>query len=208
MSNQFPRGYRHPQGSTYRELHGVRVVQANNPRSMPVGAAVAQGRTTPAPGQEPQEGNYIEVPAWYTISVVIGGDPEQLNAVVAGSVALRPERFQCRRITYAAQADSPPYSLGAFGSPTANAVEIEFGDEFTQFMPRTPTLLGAVFGQANGFLDLPQSILFQGRQSLNCKLRRLQWTGTPDDFVDTRIDITFAGVGLLPVNSGGVSGSL
>lgn len=198
---------KYPQGSTYRKLHSLGQVVHQMPRAMPqqrLGAALTQGPTAPAPRAEPDPGDFVEVPAFYTVTIDIGGDP---NSQGAGSVALRPERFECRRITYAAQADSPPYADIGLGSVNANCLEVTWGDEFTQFLGSNPTLIGALFGQANGFLDLPQGILFQGRQSLNVKLRRLQWPAASDPQV-TRVDITFHGVGLLPVNSGGVSGSL
>ncbi len=180
-----------PQGSMYKKQHGVTVRQvsghrlhANTPRAVQhLGAPLPQQPTTPAPRKPDDLGDFIEVPAFYTISVTLGG---VANDQVAGSVPLRPERFLCRRITYAFQADSPPYVLAAFGSPNANCVEIIWGDEFTQFLGANPALMGALFGQANGFLDLPQGILFQGRQSLNASLRRLQWPGIVEQAVSLR----------------------
>jgi hypothetical protein len=174
---------------TYRGIHSL----GQNPNTAPAPAAMH--------GQQ----QWIEVPAFYSISLIIGGNA---GDQVGGSVALRPERFVCRRITYAAQADAPPFNAIGIGSPTGRVVEISWGDEFTKFLGEQPALLTALFGGSNGFLDLPAGILFQGRQSLNAKLRRLNWADSSSDPADTRIDIVFHGVGLLPSNTGGVSGSL
>jgi hypothetical protein len=191
----------YPQGQTYRYIHATM-------------GQTAQQRppTTPAPESQRvyQDGlriierqAFVEVPAWYGIAIQMGGNAgDEAN----GSVALRPERFELRRITYAAQADSPPF-LFITGSATGNAVEVSWGDEFTRFLGEQAILLNALFGSNSGFLDMPANVLFQGRQSLNAKLRRLMWTGT-DEPGETRIDIAFHGVGLLPANTGGVSGSL
>lgn len=194
----------YPQGQTYRGLHTVGQAPPTTP--------APQNNRVYTPGglrliNDPQQGPhaFVEVPAWYTISLILGGfTGNEAN----GSVALRPERFECRRITYAAQGDSPPFGLAVGASITGNCVEITWGDEFTRFLGEQAALLNALFGNVNGFLDMPAGVLFQGRQSLNAKLRRISWPGAADEEADTRIDIVFHGVGLLPANTGGVSGSL
>ena len=196
----------YPQGSNYRGIHTVgRSPQL--PQQVPP--------TTPAPEEQRVYRNglriigheaFVEVPAWYTISIILGG---ATGAEAAGSTALRPERFEARRATFAAQGDVPPFiDIPLGGSVTGSCVEITWGDEFTRFLGEQPVLMNSLFGTANGFLDFPAHILFQGRQSLNAKLRRLNWPGIATEPADTRIDITFHGVGLLPANAGGVSGSL
>lgn len=188
MTNQRYVPVRVPQGRAYLQPH-----------------ALGQEPTAPAPGPLALRDDFVEVPAFYTVSIILGGET---GAQQGGSAALRPERFECRRITYAAQADAPPFISFPFGNPTGNCVEISWGDEFTQFLGNQPALLAALFGSQNGFLDLPQGILFQGRQTLNVKLRRLQWPDPATEPQDSRIDVTFHGVGLLPRGTGGYSGGL
>jgi hypothetical protein len=144
------------------------------------------------------------VPAWYTATVILGG---AANASNAASAPLRPERFVLRRITWASVGDTPLGGGFGFGSIQGRAVEISWGDEFTNFLGNQPALLSALFGDSDGFLDLPgRGLLFQGRQSLNAKLRRIVWpsTGEPVAF---RFDIVFHGFGLLPKGVGGASGT-
>jgi hypothetical protein len=147
---------------------------------------------------------FVEVPAFYTCTVMLGGDD---NAQAGNSVQTRPERFECRRITWASTGNVYPFQLTNLGNPQGSAVEITWGDEFTKFLGESPALLSALFGDSNGFLDLPSPILFQGRQSLNAKLRRITWPDSSDP-AETRFDICFQGVGLLPASTGGVSGSV
>jgi hypothetical protein len=173
--------------------------------------------TAPSPERITPPQGFVEVPAIYTTSIILGGDPLLPSAQVGGSVALRPERFALRRITWATSGDAfavaGPAALGV-ASQQGRCIEASWGDEFTQFLGNQPALLSALFGDSNGYLDLPgYGILFQGRQTLNVKLRRILWpapTTDPVTFppIDTRIDICFQGVGLLPANTGGVSGSV
>jgi hypothetical protein len=196
-------------GQQYMRIHSM--------GQLPVGAVPvagpAQGPTSPAPRDALRElprGLYdpdlfVEVPAVYTATVILG--PE-VGATGPGSVPLRPEMFALRRITWASEFDSPPYQL--IPGPAGRQVEIYWGDEFTKFLGNTPTLISALFGDSNGFLDLPgEGILFQGRQTLNVQLKRNMWGATAGVTpADTRWDICFQGVGLLPRNSGGVSGAI
>lgn len=162
--------------------------------------------TSPAPAQQQTPPGYIEVPAWYTVSMILGG---AVNDAAGGSIPLRPERFELRRITWCTQADVYPFvTTPAPTSIQGRCVEMTWGDEFTQFMGGQPALLSAIFGDSQGFLDLPQGILFQGRQSFNVKLKRLQWPDADTTPAPARFDIVFHGVGLLPAGSGGYSGSL
>ena len=173
--------------------------------------------TSPAPQRIAPPAGFVEVPAIYTTSIIIGGDPNSPSAQAAGSVALRPERFALRRITWATSGDAAAAIGTAAISGTSQqgrVIEASWGDEFTQFLGNQPALLSALFGDSNGYLDLPgYGILFQGRQTLNVKLRRIMWPApvtNPVTFppIDTRVDICFQGVGLLPANTGGVSGSV
>lgn len=186
----------------YRRIHSLGELPTG---ARPI-AGPAQGPTAPAPRPyDPAEAasRFVEVPAVYTATVILGGEE---GADGPGSVALRPEMFALRRITWASEYDAPPFFL--IGGAAGRQVEIAWGDEFTQFLGNTPTLISALFGDSNGFLDLPgEGILFQGRQTLNVKLRRLLWAAEGDP-VDTRWDICFQGVGLLPRNTGGVSGGI
>ena len=84
-----------------------------------------------------------------------------------------------RRITYATTADlaqpglaSPEESALPFsaGSQHARAVEVSWGDEFTQFLGRQSALVASIFADSQGFLDVPGLALFQGSQSLNVTL--------------------------------------
>jgi len=192
---------RYPQGQVYRQIHSTMGQQTPPTAQAPESGRVYQDGYRVLP-----DGLFVEVPAWYTINLIIGGNTDDQ---ASGSVALRPERFECRRVTYAAQGDTPPFiDLPVGAAVTGSCVEVSWGDEFTRFLGEQAALLNALFGTANGFLDMPAGVLFQGRQSLNAKLRRLNWPGIATEPADTRIDITFHGVGLLPANTGGVSGSL
>jgi len=190
---------RYPQGQVYRQIHNVG-------QAPPTAPAPENQRVYQDGLRVLRDGLFVEVPAWYTINIILGGNTDDQ---ASGSVALRPERFECRRITYAAQGDTPPFVDLPIGNYiTGSCVEVSWGDEFTRFLGEQAALLNALFGSNNGFLDLPAGVLFQGRQSLNAKLRRLNWPGIATEPTDTRVDIVFHGVGLLPANTGGVSGSL
>jgi hypothetical protein len=87
-------------------------------------------------------------------------------------------------------------------------VTLEWGDEFTRFMGAQPALVAAIFADSLGYLDLPQSILFQGSQNLSVRLTREFWPyliGTLADPlelltpIDTQWDFIFEGVALLPM---------
>jgi hypothetical protein len=186
----------------YRQLPG-------RPAAYRADTGMGQEPTSPAPRSRPasQEDfkNFIETPAWYTVSLLLGGN---VNDNIAGAAALRPERYVLRRITWATNGDTPAFGGFGFGSVQGRSVEVSWGDEFTQFLGQQPSLLSALFGDSDGFLDLPgEGLLFQGRQSLNVKLRRIFWPGGAQiPAAETRFDVTFHGLGLLPKNSGGFSG--
>lgn len=148
---------------------------------------------------------YNEIPAFYTVTVILGGAE---GDVAAGSIGLRPELFECRRITYANTNDMDPEFPVLMSSPQARAVEITWNDEFTRFFGSEPSLIANCFGDSNGFLDLVRPILFQGKQSLQVNLRRIVWPFISEGpGPDTRFDFQFQGIGLLPTGVQ-VSGSL
>lgn len=195
------------QSVMYRNLHALQRAPVMHPAQMgaPPVAGPAQQPTSPAPRESVDFPGFVEVPAFYPCSVILG---PAVNDANANSVALRPEMFALRRITFATDADAFPNAIIPGGA--GHTVEIQWGDEFTQFLGNRPCLVSALFGDSNGFLDLPGAgILFQGRQSLNVRLRRT-WALVPQggEPGDTRWDICFQGVGLLPARTGGVSGGL
>lgn len=157
----------------------------------------------------PQYASYNKVPAYYTITTILGGADESR---VDADTPLRPEPFLLQRVTWATTGDlmtEEQYAAaGAVVLPTysqqGRAVEITWGDEFTRFMGQQPALVSAIFGDSWGFLDLPAPILFQGSQQLQLTLRRLFWpigntVVQPVDPIDTQWDFIFEGVALLPM---------
>jgi hypothetical protein len=146
-------------------------------------------------------GQYIEVPAFYNIVVEnlgnVSGDTK------GGSVQIRPEDFIVERITWAAMQDVLFDELGF--SFCGRTCEIAWGDEFTRFLNRDPALITAAFGDSNGFLDFPNGIRFQGKQTLSLNLRRV-FGDVILDAIPGRFDFVFHGFGLLPRGSGGYSG--
>lgn len=166
-------------------------------------------------GQHPQEfepsydyPGYLEVPAFYTISILLGGED---GATKAGSVTLRPESFIVRRITWATSGDAPVFITvpSVVGSAQGRVVEATWSDEFTKFLGELPCLLSALFGDSQGFLDLPKrGLLFGGKQTLSLSLHRLIWPDPESTPATTRFDFSFQGVMLLPdgVNQSGSAG--
>lgn len=162
-------------------------------------------------GQHPQEfadairsadddySNFEKVPAFYTVSVDLGGDD---NAVMGGSTPLRPEPFVCRRVTWATTGDTPLFvtsPAAGGGSAQGRSVEVTFEDEFTKFLGLRPSLISALFGDSQGYLDLPRrGLLFQGKQTLSISLKRIIWPDPDSTPVTTRFDFSFQGFGLLP----------
>lgn len=154
---------------------------------------------------------FTEVPAWYPVRIVLGGNA---GARKTGAKQLRPETFVCHRITWATTGDI--IDLAGFpltmGSTQGRSVRVSFGDSFTRFFGRRSALVSAVFGDSQGFLDLPRGVLFQGSQAITVELERLFWPAAglieiiPEQ--DTVWDFVFAGVGLLPhdVNQSGSAG--
>jgi hypothetical protein len=148
---------------------------------------------------DPRFADFEKIAAWYTISIELGGDS---GSNQRGAVQLRPEPFLCFRITWATTGDTfGILSFPPFSSPQGRAVEILWGDEFTKFMGDQPALLSSVFGDSEGFLDIPHGLQFEGKQSLSASLTRLFWPDPDTDPVTTRFDIVFAGVGLLPLGT-------
>ncbi len=166
-------------------------------------------------GQHPQEfepspdyPGYLEVPAFYTVTILLGGADD---SVKAGAVNLRPEPFIVRRITWATTGDAPVFITvpSVVGSAQGRVVEATWSDEFTKFLGDQPCLLSALFGDSQGFLDLPKKgLLFQGKQTLQVSLHRLIWPDPESTPVDTRFDFSFQGVMLLPdgINQSGSAG--
>lgn len=138
---------------------------------------------------------YARVPAWYPVSLILA---PTANAQSGGNVQLRPEPFVLKRITWATTGDVTPFVSNS-GPPVSiqgRSVLVDWQDEFTQFFGQRQTLVSAVFGDSNGFLDLPQGLIFSGKQTLSVRLTRLFWPSeeTP---ADTRWDFVFAGYSLL-----------
>ncbi len=156
-----------------------------------------------------QFATYNKIPAQYVIKIELPGDD---GARRAGVTQLRPEPFVCHRITFATDGDkrrhfAVPFSIG---SPQGRSVEVRFGDSFTTFFGKTSGLVSAVFGDSQGFLDLPRGILFQGSQPIQVELTRLFWP-QPEELAPratTRWDFVFHGVSLLPqsINQSGSAG--
>ncbi len=147
------------------------------------------------------------VPAWYTITIDLGGGTGDF---AADSETLRPEPYLLTRITWATNGDTPVFNGGLAlpgYSSQGRSVQAEWSDEFTKFLGDKPALLSALFGDSNGFMDIQGLALFQGKQTLSAKLTRLGWPFTSDPAI-TRWDIVFAGFGLLPkgVNQSGSAG--
>lgn len=138
---------------------------------------------------------YTRIPAWYTVSIQLGGAAGDTSS---NSKQLRPERFVLGRITYATTSDVDLSTTSGFmgSSIQARCVELEWMDEFTRFMGNNATLVAALFGDSNGFLDCPAGLLFQGKQSLTVKLTRVQEAQSEEDA--GRWDFVFHGLGLLP----------
>ncbi len=169
---------------------------------------------------QPEMQDFTAVVAKYVISAVLGPNPgDNIEAITQ----LRPEPFVLETITWATDGDLnlPPDTGAGFPfwswSQQGRAIDIKWGDSFTTFLGRNPSLLSALFGDSNGFLDLPAVALFQGSQNLSVELRRLFWPfqfladGEPTFFNNPRnirVDIVFHGVGLLPkgVNQSGSVG--
>jgi hypothetical protein len=152
--------------------------------------------------QQLADGKFVTVPAWYTITMQLGGEA---GSQQASSTTLRPERFFLYRVTCATDGDVAPFVEECGYSNQLRCVEVTWGDEFTRFFGEQPVMAACLFGDSNGFLDLVQPILFQGRQTLNARLRRFRWPG-PEEPAITRWDISFQGLGVLPAgNEGGGS---
>jgi hypothetical protein len=186
-----PQGAR-PVGRVYQGQHAL----GANPYPPPPGVQ-PMGSPTDSPGEEndPRWMNFEKIPAFYTISVNLGG---AANDVAPGSTQLRPEPFILKRITWAAQGDTYPYTQAEPGySLQGRAVTVTWADEFTKFLGNQPALISSLFGDSNGFLDVPRGALFQGKQVLSINLTRLHWPSaeTPQT---TRFDFVFQGLGLLP----------
>lgn len=139
------------------------------------------------------------IPQFYRIAIELGGAAGDTQT---GSVPIRPEPFVVKRITWAATGDTEAQS-GVLTplSQQGRSVEVRWADEFTRFLGEQSTLLSAMFGDSNGYLDLPGGILFQGRQTLSATLTRLFWP-TTGAAIATTFHIQFQGLGLLPPNRG------
>lgn len=181
-------------GARYQQLEAAR----------PVYALLGQGPEDSGdppgwdPGKPPLR-DWDRIPQFYRIAIELGGEAGES---AAGSIPIRPEPFVCKRITWAATGDTEAQS-GVLTplSQQGRSVEVRWGDEFTRFLGQQSTLLSAMFGDSNGYLDLPGGILFQGRQTLNATLTRLFWP-TSGAAVDTTFHLQFQGLGLLPPNRG------
>jgi hypothetical protein len=193
---------RPPVGRAYQTIHALGAAPTFAP-NVPTNEAP---HDQAAYNEDDDPSKHTIIPAFYTASIILGGQADARNG---GSVALRPERFELRRITWATTGDVSQSFPLLLASMQGRCTEVSWGDEFVNFLGSTPTLIAGLFGDSEGFLDLPRPILFQGRQTLNVQLHRLFWPFDPNVAppIDTRFDFTFQGVGILPKNVG-ISGSL
>lgn len=194
-----------PESMAYREGY---TIQGPNM------SGLGQHPQSPDPHHEsiehsPKYRHHTKIPAWYVISLILDGTP---NSVAGDSVPIRPEDFVCKRITFACSGDTPLFLTRgvAAGSTQGRAVTIQWQDEFTKFLGSRPSLISALFGDSNGFLDFPRGILLQGKQTLSVNLTRLFWPDPANGTTPakTQFDFVFHGVGLLPpgVNQSGSAG--
>jgi|SRR5690349_9064102 len=191
MSGPGPGAGMVPSGIAYQETHRVNGMGAEDVEAK-IGAL------------------FNTIPAFYTVTIELAGT---VGASQSGAVALRPEPFLCKRITWASTGDAPSVIGGstAAGSAQGRSVEASWEDEFTKFLGARSCLLSALFADSQGFIDFPRPVLFQGKQSLAVTLRRLFWPAEDDDTfppVTTRFDFNFQGLALLPpgVNQSGSAG--
>ncbi len=202
-----PREFYEKVGNQMQRVHHVPGADA--------GGGVAPALRPPAPQMDPHRlplnvlqelasGKFVTVPAWYTVSVMLGG---VAGNQIGGATTLRPERFFLYRVTLSTDGDCYPFITDAPGySQQMRCVEVTWADEFTRFFGQQPCMASSLFGDSNGFLDLVQPILFQGRQTLSINLRRFRWPSAEDADL-TRWDMSFQGLGILPTGnevSGGV----
>jgi hypothetical protein len=190
--------------SAYKRRHALG--EAPNPSPMvmaptyaPMQSPMANSHPADQGGYQPDSfwAQFEEVPAFYTVSVFLDEDS---GSVGVGSVPLRPEPFVCRRITWATTGDVPPrYTGPATSSAQGRAVTVQWDDEFTRFLGSRPSLLSALFGDSQGFLDIPRGVLLQGKQTLSVTLNRLFYPAFGEgDPGQNQFDIVFHGIGLLP----------
>lgn len=158
---------------------------------VPQSMAQQRPQLEPAPVRFTDYPGFSEVPAYYTISITLGGAAGNTQE---GSVPLRPENFVCKRITWATTGDT---EFEAGYSIQGRCVTIQWSDEFTRFFGSQPGLISSVFGDSNGFLDLARGIMLQGKQTLVIALTRVLWPTGPTPG-NTRFDFCFQGVSLLP----------
>jgi hypothetical protein len=142
--------------------------------------------------------------SFYTVSMELGPND---GDTARNARLLRPEPFVVRRIAWATSGDTAAQNVGMVlgsipGSLQGRSVRVSFGDSFTSFMGQSQGMVSAVFGDSQGFMDLPKGIVFQGSQNLEVSLSRIFYPGptVSVDFTppDTRWDFVFAGVDLLP----------
>lgn len=143
--------------------------------------------------------DFVKVPAQYVVRVDLDGFQGAQNS---GVTQLRPEPFVPHRITFATTGDTLTFTdfPATFGSTQGRACRVRFGDPFTLFFGTNPGLVSAVFGDSNGFLDMPRGLVLQGSQPIQVDLFRLFWPGSAFGIEEqtTRWDFTFHGIGLLP----------
>lgn len=213
MSQQLPPP---PPGYRYvRTLNGGAALVATPAAAAPNGTSGRAYQMTHGMGQHPQERDesehypgFVEIPAFYTVSLTLGGTA---GAIAGESTKIRPEDFILRRITWATNGDAPVFVSvpSVVGSAQGRCVEVSWSDEFTKFLGTQACLVSALFGDSQGFLDMPKKgLLFQGSQALQVNLRRLIWPDPETDPADTRWDFCFQGVMLLPkgINQSGSAG--
>lgn len=192
MRRVFPGGQL-PTGAAYARQIALGAAQGQ--RQPPTYRRGQGGGQLPISSDAEHDPSYEKIPAWYTVSINLGGVAGNTGN---GAVQLRPEPFILKRITWATTGDCHPYVNQFPGfSLQGRSVQMEWSDEYTKFFGDQPSLISAVFGDSQGFLDVPRGALFQGSQNLTVKLTRLIWPSSLTA-AETRFDFTFTGLGLLP----------
>lgn len=155
---------------------------------------------------DPRYQSWNKIPAWFVLTIAaLGGVTGDTSN---NTVQLRPEPFVLYGISWSTTGDTHPFVNQFPGfSLQGRSVTMEWGDEFTKLFGSAAAPVSAVLGDSNGFLPIPHGATFQGKQTLNIKLTRLQWPSSLTAAA-TRWDFVFYGVSLLPpgVNQSGSAG--
>ena len=145
------------------------------------------------PGGESPYPNVLEIPAFYTVSILLGGDT---GAVNAGSVTIRPEPFVCRRITWSTTGDTPVFITvpSVVGSAQGRAVEVSWSDELTKFRARHPARSPPCSATRKAISTRPVWTVAKASRRGRCASRACSGR-TGSDPATTRRHSSFQGVG-------------